>query len=92
MGINTDFCNVGNFGSVDRMDYTIPGAGVDLSAFAVRRGTRWHCGQLRNLRVGAGHGRGPIPPRGFHERHRPRGRALRHRGIARDRWHHFAGL
>jgi len=32
MGINTGFCNVGNFGSVDRMDYTILGAEVNLSA------------------------------------------------------------
>lgn len=32
MGINTGFCNVGNFGSVDRMDYTILGAEVNLAA------------------------------------------------------------
>ncbi len=32
MGINTGFCNVGNFGSIDRMDYTILGAEVNLSA------------------------------------------------------------
>lgn len=32
MGINTGFCNVGNFGSVARMDYTILGAEVNLSA------------------------------------------------------------
>jgi class 3 adenylate cyclase len=31
MGINTGFCNVGNFGSVDRMDYTILGAEVNLA-------------------------------------------------------------
>lgn len=32
MGINTGFCSVGNFGSADRMDYTILGAEVNLSA------------------------------------------------------------
>ena len=32
MGINTGFCNVGNFGSVDRMDYTAIGAEVNLAA------------------------------------------------------------
>ncbi|WP_342363220.1 adenylate/guanylate cyclase domain-containing protein [Terrarubrum flagellatum] len=32
MGINTGFCNVGNFGSKDRMDYTIIGAEANLSA------------------------------------------------------------
>ena len=32
MGINTGFVNVGNFGSTDRMDYTIIGAEVNLSA------------------------------------------------------------
>lgn len=32
MGINTGFCNVGNFGSTDRMDYTIIGAEVNLAA------------------------------------------------------------
>jgi adenylate cyclase len=32
MGINTGYCNVGNFGSVDRMDYTIVGAEVNLAA------------------------------------------------------------
>ena len=32
MGINTGFCNVGNFGSADRMDYTILGAEVNLAA------------------------------------------------------------
>jgi adenylate cyclase len=32
MGINTGFCNVGNFGSNDRMDYTILGAEVNLAA------------------------------------------------------------
>lgn len=32
MGVNTGYCNVGNFGSVDRMDYTIIGAEANLSA------------------------------------------------------------
>jgi class 3 adenylate cyclase len=32
IGINTGFCNVGNFGSADRMDYTILGAEVNLAA------------------------------------------------------------
>jgi adenylate cyclase len=32
MGINTGFCNVGNFGSTDRMDYTAIGAEVNLAA------------------------------------------------------------
>ena len=32
MGINTGFCNVGNFGSLDRMDYTIIGAEANLAA------------------------------------------------------------
>jgi len=32
MGISTGYCNVGNFGSADRMDYTIIGAEVNLAA------------------------------------------------------------
>jgi class 3 adenylate cyclase len=32
MGVNTGFCNVGNFGSVHRMDYTAIGAEVNLAA------------------------------------------------------------
>ncbi len=32
MGINTGYCNVGNFGSNDRMDYTILGAEANLAA------------------------------------------------------------
>jgi adenylate cyclase len=32
IGINTGFCNVGNFGSADRMDYTIIGAEANLAA------------------------------------------------------------
>lgn len=32
VGINTGFCNVGNFGSAERMDYTIIGGEVNLAA------------------------------------------------------------
>jgi adenylate cyclase len=32
MGINSGYCNVGNFGSGDRMDYTIIGAAANLAA------------------------------------------------------------
>ena len=32
MGINTGLCTVGNFGSDERMDYTIIGGGVNLAA------------------------------------------------------------
>jgi class 3 adenylate cyclase len=32
MGINTGYCNVGNFGSSDRMDYTVIGIEANLAA------------------------------------------------------------
>jgi class 3 adenylate cyclase len=32
IGINTGYCNVGNFGSAQRMDYTIIGGEVNLAA------------------------------------------------------------
>jgi adenylate cyclase len=32
MGVNSGYCNVGNFGSADRMDYTIIGAEANLAA------------------------------------------------------------
>ena len=32
IGINSGYCNVGNFGSADRMEYTIIGAEANLAA------------------------------------------------------------
>ncbi len=32
MGVHTDYCTVGNFGSESRMDYTIIGSGVNLAS------------------------------------------------------------
>jgi class 3 adenylate cyclase/methyl-accepting chemotaxis protein len=32
MGVHTDYCTVGNFGSEDRMDYTIIGGGVNTAS------------------------------------------------------------
>lgn len=32
MGVHSDFCTVGNFGSEDRMDYTIIGAAVNIAS------------------------------------------------------------
>ena len=56
MGINTGFCNVGNFGSADRMDYTIIGAEANLAArLQSIAEPGQHRAQLRNLCAGARH-------------------------------------
>jgi len=88
VGINTGYCNVGNFGSDDRMDYTIIGAEVNLAArieaaadpgagarHRARRGTRQHRRQ--------GHpARGPRFRGGWHSR-RSRSRTRRPRVTGR---------
>ena len=83
MGINTGYCNVGNFGSEDRMDYTIIGAEANLAARlqSIARARR-HLSQLRDLRAGARPRAGASAPAHRHEGHQPRGGALRGRGPA----------
>ena len=84
MGINTGYCNVGNFGSDDRMDYTIIGAEANLAA---RLQSIAEPGQIvlsyetyalvRDLVVAH------AAAADHHEGHQPRGGALRGRGLRR---------
>ena len=84
MGINTGYCNVGNFGSDDRMDYTIIGAEANLAArLQSIAEPGQHRDQLRNLRAGARHRRRAGAAADHDEGHQPRGRALRGQGHAR---------
>ena len=84
MGINTGFCNVGNFGSDDRMDYTIIGAEANLAARLQSIAEPGHIvDQLRDLCPGARHLVGAPAAADHDEGHQPRGRALRGRGPAR---------
>ncbi len=90
MGINTGYCNVGNFGSDDRMDYTIIGAEANLAARLQSIAEAGHIvDQLRDLRAGARRRARAAAPTDHHERHQPRGRALRRqRHRRRDRRGH----
>jgi adenylate cyclase len=52
IGINTGFCTVGNFGSDDRVDYTIIGNEVNLAARLQSHRPWWHSIGARNLFAG----------------------------------------
>ena len=84
MGINTGYCNVGNFGSDDRMDYTIIGAEANLAARLQAVAQAGHIvvsyetyALVRDTVVAQA-----LPPI-THEGHQPRGRALRDQRRAR---------
>ena len=70
MGINTGFCTVGNFGSQDRMDYTIIGGAVNLAArlgVGCCAGDDPHCARNVDPRAGRHRGQGDasISVKGF---------------------------
>ena len=54
IGITTGYCTVGNFGSEDRMDYTIIGSAVNLTARLQSLGDRWDPPRPRDLFPGQG--------------------------------------
>ena len=77
MGINTGYCNVGNFGSDDRMDYTIIGAEANLAArlqSIAEPGGIVH--QLRDLCARPRRGHRAPAAADHHEGHQPRGHPL----------------
>ena len=80
MGINTGYCNVGNFGSADRMDYTIIGAEANLAARLQSIAEPGHCHELRDVRPGPRGGRAHAL-RAIAGRHQPGGHALFRRGL-----------
>ena len=82
MGINTGFCNVGNFGSNDRMDYTIIGAEANLAARLQSIAEPGQI-QLRDLRVGPRHRCRPRAAADYAERHQPRSHSLSRQRRAR---------
>ena len=82
MGINTGFCNVGNFGSNDRMDYTIIGAEANLAARLQSIAEPGQI-QLRDLRVGPRHRCRPRAAADYDERHQPRSHSLSRQRRAR---------